>query len=273
MPRNHAELHDVLASFAARHINLLVIDGGDGTVRDVISAAKRHFRHAFPRLAVVPSGKTNALALDLGIPNDWTITSALEAAHSGRVGLRSPIEISRRGESQTPIRGFLFGTGAFLRATALAQKTHRIGAFNGLAVGLSIAGSVAQTAFGGRDNVWRRGDMLRIEWQDGRVVEQPHYLALASTLMRLPTGIKPFGRVRDGLKLLTIDAPPRRLLTSVPTLLRGSEAASLERDGYHRTDVEQVGLTIETGFVLDGEAYPGGDLVLRRGDPIRFVVP
>uniref|UniRef100_UPI0035CC7E4C diacylglycerol/lipid kinase family protein n=1 Tax=uncultured Sphingomonas sp. TaxID=158754 RepID=UPI0035CC7E4C len=272
-PATHTELSDALAGFAARDVNVLVVDGGDGTVRDVITEGLRHFPRAFPTMVVVPSGKTNALALDLGIPSDWTIAAALDSIGAGRVKQRNPLEIWRDGASAPDLRGFLFGAGAFVRATGLAQRVHRLGAFDGMAVGLSLASAIAQTFFGGKRNPWRQGEPMRIETADGHNAERAFYIALASTLNRLPLGIKPFGRKRDGLKLLGIDAPPRRMLAAVPALLAGSEAAWLDRAGYHRATADSLHLSLAGGFILDGEFYPGGGLLLKKGAALTFATP
>src|SRR3546814_14166017 len=89
--------------------------------------------YLMPRRAILPSGKTNALALDLGVPLDWAVADVVEAAVRGQFVRRAPIEIYRDGADQPDVRGFLFGAGAFVRATKVAQRTHRFGAFNGLA--------------------------------------------------------------------------------------------------------------------------------------------
>ena len=275
-PRTRTELADVLRGFARDRIELLVIDGGDGTVRDVLTSAGTVWTSHWPRIAIVPSGKTNALALDLGLPSDWTLEQALTAAQGDRVALRRPIEVLRRGET-VPLRGFLFGTGAFVSATALAQRTHRVGAFNGVAVTLALGWAVLQTMFGAASGTWRSGEAMRLDatladggnvMQDGR-----RYLMLGSTLKRLPVGLKPFGKPRQGLKLLVIDAPPRRLVRAVPLLLAGSETPWLAASGYHRIDAEACTLAIEQDFILDGEVYPGGELTIRQAKPLRFVVP
>ena len=73
--------------------------------------------------------------------------------------------------------------------------------------------------FAGAGNPWRQGERMRVDLQDGRTIEHPLYLMIASTLERLPLGLKPFGRVRAGLKLLGIDAPPRRMMLSLPVLV------------------------------------------------------
>lgn len=272
MPQSHAELDRALEQFAADGVNALVIDGGDGTVRDVMSAAAKHFTGVFPRVAIVPSGKTNALTLDLGIPTHWTLGDAVEAIRLGGIKERAPIEILRAGETEPSLRGFIFGAGAFVRATGLAQTTHRFGAFNGLAVGLSIFGAVAQTVFGGHDNSWRQGEQMRVATND-EVIFAPQYMLFGSTLTRLPLRIKPFGRTRAGLKLLRIEAQPRRILSALPALLGGEDAAFLPERGYHRVDAEQIDVTLGGEFILDGETFPGGAMTLRQGKPMRFVVP
>ena len=274
-PTSHAELSETLAVFARRRVELLVIDGGDGTVRDVLSAAPSVFGGHMPAIAVVPAGKTNALAIDLGIPDDWSVQRAIEAAAAGNLLMKSPLEVTRLGAGGgDPVhRGFLLGMAGFVRATTLAQRAHGWGAFNGLAVGLSLGMVVAQTLFGGRDNPWQRGEQLRIETADGDVQERRFYLALASTLERLPLGVAPFGRPRPGLKLLSVDAPVKNLGASVVPLLAGSEKAALARRGYRRLDSDWFDVTLEGEFVLDGETYPGGALRIATGTPLRFVVP
>jgi len=280
-PSTRAELRDVLAGFAARGIDLLVIDGGDGTIRDVLTCAEDVWGTYWPRVAILPSGKTNALGIDLGVPAGWTLDDTIAAAATGRVVKRSPIEMVPANGPGTTVRGFLLGAGGFVAATELAQHTHRFGAFNGLAVALAVAGAVGSTLFGSANNRWRRGSRMALRytgdvaamhgaetWSDAH-----RYMMLATTLERMPAGLKPFGQPRSGLKTLVVDAPPRRLGTTVPGLLAGSEGAWLEERGYHRVDADAVEITLEDGFILDGEIFPGGDYTMRRGTPLRFVVP
>ena len=64
------------------------------------------------------------------------------------LGGAEPVEILRGDDRRPAARGFLLGMGGFVRATELAQSTHRVGAFNGVAVALSLGWSMAQTLFG-----------------------------------------------------------------------------------------------------------------------------
>ena len=280
-PATREALRDTLAMFAARGIDLLVVDGGDGTIRDVLTCAGDSFGARWPDIAILPSGKTNALGIDLGVPAGWTLDAAMDTAVRGHTIQRSPVEIVHRDVARPRVRGFLLGAGGFVDATELAQHTHRAGAFNGLAVGLALAGAIGSTLFGRADNRWRRGSRMALRYSDdarplhGAATDSDtaRYMMLASTLERMPAGLKPFGRPRAGLKSLVVDAPPRGLATSVPFLLAGHEGAWLEDRGYHRIDASAFDVELDAGFILDGETFPGGAYRVAQGAPLRFVVP
>jgi len=172
-----------------------------------------------------------------------------------------------------PHRGFIFGAGAFVRGVELAQKTHSLGAFNDLAVGLTLAGVAVGSLLGGPRSGWRAGETMRLDFPGEPAGERTMFLVLASTLQRLPLGVRPFGRTGEGLRALIVQAPPRRLIRALRPVLSGGERPWLEAAGYHRRTVERFRLSLETGFILDGEPYPGGELEIRQGAPLEFVVP
>lgn len=273
-PDTRERMVDALEGFARAQVDLLVIDGGDGTVRDVMSAARPLFRDGMPPIAVMPNGKTNALANDLGIPAGWNLDAIVTAFRNGTIAERAPVEITYDG-TEVPLSGFILGAGAFVRATMLAQQAHRMGAFNGTAVALSVLGGVLQTCLGRRSNPWRAGEVMACRNQaTGETCDRHLYLMLLSTLRRFPLGLRPLGQDGDGLNGLAIDAPPRLLPVVAPAVLMGRESAWLNRMGYHRlNDLEPSQVTLENGFILDGELFPGGTMSVRAGAPLRFVVP
>lgn len=280
-PKTRSELKDVLLMFADRKIDILAIDGGDGTVRDVLTCAGDIWGTDWPDVMLLPTGKTNALAGDLGVPSNWSLEDGLAAAQAGGIAVRRPLEIIPAGADGVPVRGFIMGVGSFVSATDLAQKTHRAGAFDGIAVGLALVWGIGQTLFGSGRSSWRRGSRMDIHYGDG--ADRMHgttpdgsanrYLLLASTLERLPIGLKPFGMPRAGLKTLLIDAPPRRLAATFLPLLSGSQAEKLDDAGYHRVDARSLKLDIETSFVLDGETFPAGAFTVREATALRFIIP
>ena len=272
VPEETSHLSAGLKRLSGEGVELVVIDGGDGTIREVVSRLPEAFGPRLPRLAVLPNGKTNALALDIETPLGTRLDQILAAAEAGRpTKRRACVEILREGTSAPERRGFLFGTGAFVRATDLAQRNHGLGLFDNAAIAVTLAGAVAGTLLGGRNSSWRRGELMRLSPEGSEPAAR--FLMVASTLKRFPLGLKPFGPPREGLKTLTVAAPPRALLSALPRLIRGEDDGWLAARGYLRRDFESLSLSWPGRYVLDGEVYDGGALTLRRGVELEFVVP
>jgi diacylglycerol kinase (ATP) len=272
-PATPEALEQDLHAFAQCGVGLLVIDGGDGTIRDVLSLLPRAFGENPPLIALLPSGKTNVLAIDLGVPRDWTLTDAVAAARSDKAVIkhRAPLEV-RWDDGRPPLRGFVFGLGAFVRATSLAKNVHRLGAFHSVSVALSILGALFGTVMGGARDQWRAGVplCLAIDGQETRTANR--FLVLATTLKRLPFNLKPFGPPREGMKFLDVDSPPRRLPGAFPALLKGRDSAWQARYGYRRGDAERLRITTDQPLVVDGDVYDGaGGLTVVLAPSLRFL--
>ncbi len=261
--------------FAAAGVDLVIIDGGDGTVREVLTALPDAYGDKPPVLAILASGKTNILALDLGPRRGWDLDAILRRAAEVEpfYKTRTPLEVSWADPTRHPVRGFVFGLGAFVRATQMSQSVHRMGAYHSLSVALTLAGAAFGTLFGGRRDQWRHGVALT-----GQVDDQPlplgeRFVLMATTLKRLPFGLRPFGPPTDAMKVLDVDGPPRRLLAALPTLLAGRAAPWLGRNGYRRQEAERLTISVPEPVIVDGEVFPGGEIVVRRGAPMRFLAP
>lgn len=272
LAEQEGELFGGLRHMAAEGVDLVIIDGGDGTVREVLTRLPEAFGGRIPRLALVPNGKTNALALDLGVPLGTTLESILAAARDGkRPKRRHCLEVCRPGLALPERRGFLFGLGAFVMATELAQRNHDRGFFDNAAIGVTLAGAVVHTLFGGPNDPWRRGEPVAAGFDaDG---PRARFLVLASTLKRLPLGLQPFGPPHEGLKVLSVESPPRRLIKALPVVLSGRDEPWLASCGYRRDDLTELALDFPGDFVLDGEVFEGGELSLRQGPELEFVIP
>lgn len=269
-PEHEGELYAALRRFAAEGVELVAIDGGDGTIREVLTRLPEAYGGRSPRVAIVPNGKTNALALDLGVPLGSTLEDLLAAVRAGKPPKRRHcLEVVRPGLATPERRGFLFGLGAFVRGTELAQTNHRRGFFDSAAIAVTIVGAAGRTFVGGPEDPWRRGEPARL----GDEPERAWFLVLASTLKRFPLGLKPFGPPHEGLKVLSVEAPPRRLAAAVPAILAGRDPPWLAGAGYRRRDIAEIDLSFPGHFVLDGEIFEGGALTLRQGPELEFVIP
>jgi diacylglycerol kinase (ATP) len=280
-PGAKSDIAAELAEFADRKIDYLIINGGDGTVRDVLTMGQDVFGENWPALAVLPKGKTNALNVDLGAPANWTLPGAIAAYGSGRRMIRRPLAIHNCDVEARPLLGFIMGAGAFTLGIRAGQDAHRIGFFNSLAVAMTAGWGVLQALLGSDANPWRRGTEMTVSLlPDGR--EVPHSghgdparrsLIFATTLHCMPAGARPFGTPRPGLKLVVIDKTLRRMLVSSPAILAGWRPRWLTRNGYHQVDTEGFELDVGDEFILDGEAFAAGRYRVTQGPELTFIAP
>ncbi len=280
-PRTRDEITEALRSFKAKGVTYLVVNGGDGTVRDVLTCGLAVFGADWPEMAVLPKGKTNALNVDLGAPRGWTVTAALDDHATARRVVRSPLVIRPR-EGDGPVRaGFIMGAGAYALGVQAGQDAHRMGAFDSVAVAVTTAWGIGQLIFGRRGNRWRQGARMTVKLgKEGTPLPHSGYgdrdrrsILMASTLQKFPSGLKLFGNLTDTLKLTVLDYPRRRLTAALPAILYGAGTRNLSASGMHLVGTERFELDIEDTYILDGEAFPGGRFVVESGPPIRFVVP
>ena len=270
------ELFEVLARFASAGVDYLAIDGGDGTVRDVLTCGAPAFGDDWPPLILMPKGKTNALASDLGLPAKWDLDKALARASAGSFVRRRPLVVAEADDPDARVHGFMLGDGVFTRAIGLGQSAHRWGAFNALAVVVTTFWSLGQAFFAGSSTPWRRQTGIRLSDSSGQPIageEDQRYILLSSTLENFPMGLKPFGDRREGLKLAVLDRPSRRSLAHIPLIAAGRHPAAGAALGYHWAAPDSYRMVLEDPFILDGEAFPAGSYRISQGPELRFVVP
>jgi diacylglycerol kinase family enzyme len=283
-PATPDELLHTLKDFARREVGLLVVDGGDGTVREVLSALPQAYGEAPPALAVLASGTTNLIAADVGAGRADAATIALlgEIARSGpraaNVQRRSTVQISWPDGSRPPIAGMFVGAAAFTRATDLSVGLVRQGRVEeGAGVAVTLLSSMAQTLAGAERERWLQGDPMAVAVDGGPVAEHPRFLVLATTLHRLMLGIWPFwGEGEGALRYLDVAGSPRRLAAALPAVLRGRPRKWMAEEGYRSGRAETLDLTLAEPFVVDGEQFtpgPGGRVRLQAGQSIDFIVP
>ena len=283
MPRTKPELEAALADFANRGIGLLAIGGGDGTVRDVLTRGGPVFGDHWPEILVLPRGKTNALALDLGLPRKWPLDEALEAARIGRTAMRQPLVVESLDAPRRQRFGFILGAGVFNTAIETGQLAHRYGAFQGFAVGVTAVSGFLQAIFGLGTSGWRKVGTMRLYAgagdreiaHSGVGAADRRFLAAFSTLSVFPAGMRPFSDPAgcDAINYLVLDAPLRRVVAMLPAILFGKGYKVTAKLGVRRGSASQFTLKLGDSFILDGESFPPGAYRVTTGPQLRFVVP
>ena len=283
-----SQIGQALRTIAQVRPKLLVINGGDGTVQAALTEMHNggHFGECSPPVAVLPSGKTNLIALDLGARGDPIV--ALERLIEAAQGDLEPFIVARElialrhgptelGGEDKPVIGMFLG-GAGLADTMLycRNKIYPLGLPNGVAHVITAMALLAKqflrvkASFLPPDskplNVSMRAEGDRLS---GR------FSLLAVTTLEKLLLASDLGANRKGtLKLLAIEERPASMLRAIMASIGGTLGRSKVR-GVHYEEAEQI--TIESDnsdVILDGETFraeSGRPIFLRPAQPLSFV--
>ncbi|MBN9633829.1 MAG: acylglycerol kinase family protein, partial [Actinobacteria bacterium] len=134
------QIGEALRTIARVNPKVLVVNGGDGTVQAALTELYlgNHFDGSPPPVAVLPNGKTNLIALDLGAVGDpiAALRRVMEIARNGieeHVVVRELIALSDGSDGSRPVLGMFLG-GAGLADTILycRNKIYPLGLPNGI---------------------------------------------------------------------------------------------------------------------------------------------
>jgi hypothetical protein len=277
-----AALSEAIGELSRREIDLLVVNGGDGSLQHTLTEILVH--RPFPKVPLVAplrGGRTNMTALDLGAHRDPIkgLWSLLEAATRGEVSSRIVqrpvlrVEVAKGGGVHY---GMFFGAGMIHRAIALTHQLFPTGAAQGsLGAGLVTMGLVGKTALRPRDGVLQPDKVLAL--LDGDLVEGGEfYLTIATSLRRLFWRLDPFWGAGDApVRFTCISNRAPGFLRSAPGILWGRPGAlARTADGYTSRNVDRAVLRFDCGFTVDGETFseqPDEVVTLSGDHRIRFV--
>ncbi|MFT8776713.1 MAG: acylglycerol kinase family protein [Gluconacetobacter liquefaciens] len=277
-------LVEIVAELARREVGVIAIDGGDGTVSDVMSAIYQAYpADTLPALAVLPSGNTNLIAADVGFGLRGTAALERLSLLASEGGLRrclrrrDALAVRWSDPARPAALGMFHGAAAFTRGIRIAHRPVILNRFSHeLAVGIAIASSLGRLVFRATRRKWLAGDSVTLAVGDEVPRTADCFLFLATTLDGLPGGMWPFAaRDGTGLSYLNVGAFPEHLLSATWSVLRGRPAAWMDRSpSYLRGRADRLTLRLTGDFVLDGEildAGPDGQTYLSAGPAFDFI--
>jgi hypothetical protein len=275
-----ARLPEAVDRLTGADLDVIVVNGGDGTVVGLLTELRRRAPARAPALAVLAAGNTNMIAGDVGIPGapDRALSRLLASAGSPEGPGCTERRLIRVDQSGEPTRyGFFLGALAILRAILLARRTlHPLGVNHGLANAAGMALGALRVLVGRRTEEWLLSPVPVELAFDGEPMERSAYsVFMATSLDHLVFGTRPFwgvgpGAVRATLVRGAADRPLRSLLP----LLRGRPTPRMTRSGYVSRNAERLVIGFEGRFALDGEIYPverERPITLSDGGPVRFL--
>jgi len=267
---------------------VLVINGGDGTVQATLTELYHggHFNCAPPPVAVLPNGKTNLIALDLGATGDpiEALERVLEIARgdlSEHIVTRELIalthEVNGVGDGLKPVLGMFLG-GAGLTEVMLycRNKIYPLGLPNSFAHVITAIALLAKMVLRVKSNFLPPDPQpLNVSLrEEGDMISGRFSLLAVTTLEKLLLSGELGGRREGVLKLLAIEQQPMSLVRGFAASLLGKLGRSKVR-GVHFEEANEI--TIEgdsSDVILDGETFRaevGSPINLKPAAPLSFV--
>ena len=244
----------------ARDTELIVVNGGDGTVQAVLTGLLRNPAARVPLLAVLPGGTTNSTARNVGFGTQPFAALQLLLAESARGVLAGRVErrpVIRVDTGGAPQYAMMFAAGAVYHGiTFFRQRVASHGLRGQLGPALVTATFIGKVVAGGGGRlVPPLHTAMRL---DGHTVAAAPYLGvLASTMDEQLMGIRPYWGTGPGpVRLTAVGYRPRRLWQAILPVLRGTPRPVLRPElGYRSVNADEVVLCFDSGFTLDGELF------------------
>ena len=270
---NVGVMPEALAELSRQEVDLLVVNGGDGSLQYVLTEilGSRVFGDRVPLVAPLRAGRTNMSAMDLAADRDPLrgLAELIACAEDGRIAERvEPRRVLRvsyghgiYGSQRAAQYGMFFGAGMIKRAIELNhrlfdQESQRRVIEGVPGATLVTAGLLGRLITGDKSGILAP-DKVQI-LLDGQSVDQGEFhMIIASTLSRLFARMRPFwGRGPGGVRFTAFAAPCERFGTAALGILRGKPASWVTSEkGYTSRNVEHAELRMNCGFTVDGELW------------------
>ena len=276
------QIGDALRTIARVRPKILIINGGDGTVQAALTEIHNggHFGTQPPPVAVLPNGKTNLIALDLGAQGDPII--ALERLVLLAQSDLSPHIVARElialrcDPLSRPVIGMFLG-GAGLADTMLycRDKIYPLGLPNGVSHVLTAVALVVRMVLGLQNRFLPpTPSPLRVSVRREGPITGRFALLAVTTLEKMLLSSELRGTGGGPLKLLAIEERPASLFRAVFASIAGKLGRS-RLQGVHFEEADEISIEGEgSSLILDGEMFHtriGQPIVLKPAQPLSFV--
>lgn len=271
-----------LATIARVKPKMLVINGGDGTVQAALTELHNggHFSDGPPPVAVLPSGKTNLIALDLGAQGDpiaalERLIAVAQADLAKHIVERELIALSCGPSQQRPVIGmFLGGAGLADMILYCRHRIYPLGLPNALSHGLTALALVARSMLRLKAGFLPpRTRPLQVSISSERLSGRFSLLAVTTLEKLLLSGALASQRA-GSLKLLAVEERPASLMRALFASLGGKLGRSHVR-GVHFQETDEISIEGEdSSVILDGETFraeTGSPILLKSAQPLSFV--
>ena len=286
----HYEVEDVdqigeaIRTIAMVNPRIVAINGGDGTVQAALTElySGGHFGGSPPPVAVLPNGKTNLIALDLGAEGDplKALERVVELVETGQLDnhviQRQLISLDR--EDRPPVLGMFLG-GAYL-ADVMLYCRHRIyplGLPNGVSHFLAAILGLFAIIFGiGGGRLPPKPQPMTVSLIRQGEFKGKFSLLIVTTLEKLLLNIRTSEShgTNGHMKLLATDTSVGAVFRMLGATWRGT-LGQKPLDGVHFQQGDEIRIEGErSNVILDGEIFEarnGRPIILTSTQPVPFL--
>jgi Diacylglycerol kinase catalytic domain len=278
-----AQIAEAMRTIALVTPRVIAINGGDGTVQAALTELHTggHFGGSPPPVAVLPNGKTNLIALDLGAEGDplHALQRVLDLAScnlESHVIQRQLIALS--SGSGRPVLGMFLG-GAYLADVMLycRHKIYPLGLPNGLSHLLAALLGLFAMLFGlGGGRLPPKPTPLTVSLVRQGELRGRFSVLIVTTLEKLLLSVRagdtstPAGTMR----LLAVDRSFGAMVRLMTSTWRGT-LGKQPVNGVHLETGDEIHIAGErSNVILDGEIFEaqgGLPIILTSTAPVRFL--
>ena len=286
----HYEVEDVgqigeaIRTIAMVSPSVVAINGGDGTVQAALTELHSggHFDGSPPPVAVLPNGKTNLIALDLGAEGDpiKALQRVLDLVHSGELQ-EHVIErqlIALDNDGGRPVLGMFLG-GAYLADVMLycRNRIYPLGLPNGVSHILAAILGLFAIIFGlGGGRLPPKPEPMTVSLVRQGEFKGKFSLLIVTTLEKLLLSIKTSEShgTNGHMKLLATDSNVGALFRMLGATWRGT-LGQKPLDGVHFQQGDEIRIEGKrSNVILDGEIFEaknGRPIILTSTQPVPFL--
>jgi hypothetical protein len=277
------QIGEAMAIIARVKPKLLVINGGDGTVQAALTELYNggHFGATPPPVAVLPSGKTNLIALDLGAGGDPVVALrrllVLAQTDLGpHIVARELIALSGGMDGSQPVIGmFLGGAGLADIMLYCRNRIYPLGLPNGISHIITAFAVLLGQVFRLRASFLPpEPAQLSVSLRREGAIQRRFSLLFVTTLEKMLLSSEMGKRNAGSLKFVAVEQRPISLLRAFAASLFG-QLGKTKMAGVHVEEADEISIEGEgSDVILDGETFRAGigkPILLRSALPLSFV--
>lgn len=278
-----SQIGEAMRTIARIEPAVLAINGGDGTVQAVLTELHNggHFGASAPPVAVLPSGKTNLIALDLGAQGDPVealdkLLGIARADMSPYLVARELISLSGGDSGITPVIGmFLGGAGLADIMLYCRERVYPLGLPNSISHFITAVAVVLRQVFGLRASFLPpEPAMLSVQVKRGGAITGRFAFLFVTTLEKLLLASEVGSGGNGPLKFVAVEQKPVSMLRAFFASMVG-RLGRTKLDGVHVEEADEIAIEGESSrVILDGETFRAGvgkPILLRPAQPLSFV--